>query len=111
MTTAAAKPFEPAFADFLAMAQAASDADYLRFCGKEDQYLHTHRPRLMAERGRRFVRIVSESPGNRFAWAFVDCTTGDVLKTASWKAPAKHARGNIFDDRNGCGRVQWTGVR
>ena len=26
---------------------------------------------------------------------------GDVLKPASWKAPAKHARGNIFSDKNG----------
>jgi hypothetical protein len=24
-----------------------------------------------------------------------------VLKPAGWKTPAKHARGNIFDDRNG----------
>jgi hypothetical protein len=26
---------------------------------------------------------------------------GDVLKPASWKAPARHARGNIFSDKNG----------
>ena len=35
------------------------------------------------------------------AYCFVDRTNGDVLKAASWKAPAKHARGNIFDDSNG----------
>jgi hypothetical protein len=38
---------------------------------------------------------------HRSAWAFVDKTTGDVLKAASWKKPAKHARGNIFDEWNG----------
>jgi hypothetical protein len=28
--------------------------------------------------------------------SFVDKSNGDVLKAASWKAPAKHARGNIY---------------
>jgi hypothetical protein len=28
---------------------------------------------------------------------------GDLLKPASWKAPAKHSRGNIFD-----GTDKWT---
>lgn len=36
---------------------------------------------------------------------FVDKKTGDVLKAASWKAPAKGARGNIFDGQNGLGRM------
>ena len=35
------------------------------------------------------------------AWAFIDRSTGDVLKPATYKAPAKHARGNIFDPQNG----------
>ena len=26
---------------------------------------------------------------------------GDVMKPATWKAPAKHARGNIYDENNG----------
>ena len=33
--------------------------------------------------------------------AFVCKNTGDVLMPASWSKPAKHARGNIFDDNNG----------
>lgn len=55
--------------------------------------------------------------------ASVDSTTkglgtvkrGDVLKPATYKAPAKHARGNIFDEHNGLmgsdGKtpIQWTG--
>ena len=36
---------------------------------------------------------------------FVDKTNGDVLKAAGWKAPAKHARGNIFDSNNGLGSM------
>jgi hypothetical protein len=34
---------------------------------------------------------------------------GDVLKPATYKAPAKHARGNVFDANNGLGTVEWTG--
>jgi hypothetical protein len=42
-------------------------------------------------------------------------SVGDVLKAAGYKKPAKHARGNIFDDHNGLrGRsgqreMAWTG--
>lgn len=32
---------------------------------------------------------------------FIDKTTGDILKPATYKAPAKHPRGNLFDDHNG----------
>jgi len=31
-------------------------------------------------------------------WAFVDVATGNVLKPASFRAPAKGARGNIYND-------------
>lgn len=47
--------------------------------------------------GRRYIKVMK---GTRI-WAFVDRTNGDVLKPATWKAPAKHARGNIFDAANG----------
>ena len=43
--------------------------------------------------------------GGSSAWAFVDIKTGDVLKPASWKSPAKHARGNIFDESNGLRKI------
>ncbi|WFU52223.1 hypothetical protein QA639_21180 [Bradyrhizobium pachyrhizi] len=42
-------------------------------------------------------RIVREGS----AHCFVCKTTGDVLKSASWSKPAKHARGNILDAHNG----------
>lgn len=34
---------------------------------------------------------------SRSAWAFIDKTNGDILKPASWSAPAKHARANIYN--------------
>jgi hypothetical protein len=61
---------------------------------------------LVPEEGKRYVRVMSKSKNSNSAWAFVDKTNGDVLKPASWKAPAKHARGNIFDQWNG---MKWIG--
>jgi len=56
---------------------------------------------LTIDEGRRYLRIVRRDISSASAWAFVDKTNGNVLKPASWKAPAKHARGNIFDEHNG----------
>jgi hypothetical protein len=71
---------------------------------------------LETEWGTRYIRIcdverntgadAATRPSNRRgAWAFIDRTTGDVLKPASFKTPAKHARGNIFDPQNGMGSM------
>ena len=56
--------------------------------------------------GRKYIKLVKVSEGRvRSVYCFVDSTNGDVLKAASFKAPAKHARGNIFNDDNGLGGV------
>ena len=59
--------------------------------------------------GRKYARIVSsdlKDGGNyRSVHCFVDMTNGDILMSASWKAPAKHARGNIYNDDLGMGCV------
>jgi len=34
---------------------------------------------------------------------------GDILKPATYKAPAKYARGNIYDIHQGMDRMKWTG--
>jgi hypothetical protein len=96
--------FQEAFDKFLAAANAKVARDYAQFGGPSI-------PKLSAEPGKRYVRVVTENYGQRSAWCFVDTTNGDVLKCDGWKRPAKHARGNIYDDKGGLGRVQWTGVR
>jgi len=56
--------------------------------------------------GRKYVKLVTveynpengEKGAKRSVHAFVDRATGDIFMPASWKAPAKHARGNIFRD-------------
>lgn len=64
--------------------------------------------------GTRYIRVEKRSkeidsrtgrPTHCSAWAFIDRSTGDVLKPATYKAPAKHARGNIFDPQNGMGSM------
>jgi hypothetical protein len=60
--------------------------------------------KLVLERGQKNIRVVAkdvfkgEVSDSGSAWAFIDIRTGDILKPASWKAPAKHARGNIMED-------------
>jgi len=44
--------------------------------------------------GRKFAKVVHD----RSVYAFVEIATGDIYKPASWSAPAKHARGNIYND-------------
>lgn len=56
---------------------------------------------LSMEQGPRYIRVVRTSGPQRSAHCFIDRTTGDVLKTASWKTPAKHARGNVHRDDKG----------
>ena len=62
--------------------------------------------KFVIESGRKYHKIVMEVPNNnrppsRSVHAFVDRTTGDVYKAASFKAPAKHVRFNlcIISDR------------
>lgn len=48
--------------------------------------------------GRKLIRVALRDGNleNRSAYCFVERSTGDIFKAASWAAPAKHARGSIF---------------
>jgi hypothetical protein len=65
---------------------------------------------LVASEGERYIKVsrISENvdpqthrPIVNSAYGFIDRTNGDVLMAASWRAPAKHARGNILNPDNG----------
>jgi len=50
--------------------------------------------------GKKYAKLIkSENHGGnivgRSAFCFIDLATGDILKAASWAAPAKGVRGNI----------------
>lgn len=72
----------------------------------EVDYMTENFPSLTPEKisyvmGTRYIKILR---GNS-AHAFIDRSNGDVLKAASWRAPAKHARGNLYDTTNGMGQM------
>ena len=48
--------------------------------------------------GRKYTKIVRERNGvPTSAYGFIDNSTGDLYKAASYAAPAKHSRGSILD--------------
>lgn len=51
-------------------------------------------PQLISvEYGRKFARIVQDNGTQRFVHCFIDMSTGDVIKSAGWKAPQKDKDG------------------
>ena len=66
--------------------------------------------------GKKYARLASfeihAGSGARTAggvYCFIDFTTGDVLKAAGWKTPAKGIRGNLFAEDNGLSRCNHYG--
>ncbi len=85
--------FDTAFATWLTSAQAIVD-----------EHMSTKFPTLAREvltttQGKRYIKVVKRGS----VFCFVDKTDGNVYKAASWKAPALHARGNIFTPEKGTG--------
>lgn len=83
------------------------------FVGMVQQMLDTHyadakvaKPKLSIERGKKYAKIVRSDDGVktidgdevRSVYGFVEISTGNILKAASWKVPAKGIRGNIHSD-------------
>jgi hypothetical protein len=69
---------------------------------KSDLYMKTHfpilpLPKFTIKDGKRYIRVFRDNS----CYAFIDKTTGDVLMPASYKTPAKHPRGNIFNSDGG----------
>ena len=92
--------FEKAFETFIQGCQ--------RIVNKGMEQYTTQDTLLEVRKGRKYYKVVALNVYNGkdvstggSAWAFINTENGDVLKPASWNAPAKHARGNIYDDNNG----------
>ncbi len=68
---------------------------------------------IMPRRGKRYAKLIrtesdpetGEARGQTFVHSFVEIETGDIFKAATFKAAAKHARGNIYLD---AGRASMT---
>jgi hypothetical protein len=75
-------------------------------------------PTIIISWGRRYAKLVTthadthgKRGGQQSAYGFVDMTNGSILKAASWKQPAKHARGNIFGHDKGMNCCNIHGIR
>lgn len=107
--------FDAALEAFIARAQAISDENTKRFGSLP------YRPTLVVRnRNAKYIAIdrVDVFPDGREVSNGVHCFVvaedgetrtlgrvrrGDVMKAASYKVPAKHARGNIFSGQDGMG--------
>ena len=96
-----AEAFEAAFKTFMEGVANISNTYY------GEQYPNLEPSTFAFKPGRKYAKVmVTTQPGGATSvHCFVDRTNGDVLKPAGWNAPAKHARGNIFDDNNGLGSM------
>lgn len=102
--------FKEKFDKFLTGCEVIIAENHKRFASLRSPWFEIHH-------GNRYIKIVQCNDWNKDACvasgrdpkegvsrrvhAFVDKTNGDVLKPATWRAPANHARGNIFDAHNG----------
>lgn len=86
-TPAEKEPMEAQIKQFVDFVKSVMEAQYAKF-----NYVPA--PSITLEEGRRYIRIVTNG-SQRMAYGFLDKTNGDVLMTATWKAPAKHARANL----------------
>lgn len=94
-------------------------ADYYRFTSRNGtkelseinkQMIDEFNAGISFEVGRKYIKVIS----NRSVWGFImkeddkQFKAGDILKAASWAAPARNkARGNVLEQNFSW--VQWTG--
>ena len=85
-------------------------ADYAKFLKDLDE-LENKFAVEFAE-GSKYVKIISISAGgSRSVHSFVEKSTGNILKAASWAAPARNfTRGNVYITSSYEKRVRWTGI-
>ena len=61
--------------------------------------------------GKRFFKVIKTYPGagGGSVFCFVERTSGDIYKPASWNAPAKGVRFNILRDMDILKNADWAG--
>lgn len=75
-----------------------------------DEMVKEFNSKLRIDQGSKYIKVVSNGGAHSFIMTKDDgkFRKGDVLKSASWAAPARNfARGNILD---GTANPSWTGV-
>lgn len=59
---------------------------------------------LEVKRGSKYIRVFFNNGTQSFCYCFVEIETGKLYRPATYKAPAKHARGSIYNENQleGC---------
>lgn len=82
-----------------------SDEDLNLFCSKLEKFMANHHAtnyayarveQMVLDKGRKYAKIFRRGPGVNSCYCFISLETGEIFKPATWSAPAKHARGTIF---------------
>ena len=60
------------------------------------------------DRGRKYYKLIMDKGSQKSVWCFVDKETGEIFKPVTWKAPARHSRGNVLNPESYRDYV-WTG--
>ena len=85
--------FEETLEIFMILWEEKVRKNYIKSFGNDELFKGLERN----TRGRKYVKLISDGS----VCAFIEKNTGDIYKPASWKAPAKHVRGNIFSKEGG----------
>lgn len=56
-------------------------------------------PIYRAYEGKKWIKVVREDAAQKSVFCFINPQTGDLYKPATWNAPAKGIRGNIYHDK------------
>ena len=94
--------------DGIAKLIAASIEDYNKFCDNKNMQSE-YANAWQVKEGPKYIKLISKNMVHSFIVkkAFKHFKVGDVLKAASWAAPAlNQPRGNVLD---GNYHMQWTG--
>ena len=85
---------DDAIADFVPKVQKMIVEHY------EEKFSNLEPPVLSVKNGSKYTKIIKTN--NQISvWGFIDRSNGNVLKAESWRKPAKHARGNLYDPDSG----------
>jgi hypothetical protein len=82
-----------------------NDTDYV------NQRIAEFKKSIRIEEGKKFIKVIKDTSVHSFIVIADDgkFKRGDILKAASWRAPAKNfARGNILN--NNYANISWTGA-
>lgn len=80
------------------------------------QYSNLKSPEITFKKGGRYIKIIKteRSGSGTSVHSFIDAKEGpefgNIYKPASWKAPAKGARGNVFSTQNGLEAIGKSGT-